>query len=61
MENGPLEVRVSTPCIQQGGADRGYHGVGARSVCVELLVCRKGDQNVEKTYNILIATEELIF
>ena len=49
MENGPLEVRVSTPCVQQGGADRGYHGVGARSVCVELLVCREGDQNVEKT------------
>lgn len=39
MENGPLELRVSTPCVQQGGADRGYHGVGGKAsvrgaVCV---------------------------
>ena len=35
--------------------------LGARSVCVELFVCGRGDQNVEKTWNILIAIEELIF
>lgn len=55
MEDGLLQVGVSTPLSLQRGAGRGYHSVGGKDSMCGAVCVWKGIQNVEKTCSIFIA------